>query len=523
MKICPNPECGHRLRAGAPAEYKPGVEHCTDCGAGLVEKNLSASISARPQEAEPLQRSLLIRVGSTLGLLALQVLLGHIPLPGVDVEPLQHILASTGTLDVGVSLQLSVIALGIMPFIAAALLVEIVALSIPKLRRLRTGGPASRLALHRATLAVTLVVAAIQSYFVCSWIRSISDPYWASGDMVPDSNVWFFITGMATHVAAVLLLVGIAHAITRYGIGNGFSVLIGWSLLTAFVPGMVGLFHAVMVGVVASSDVLLLLGGAVAVVYATVWLSGRTISSREDGLPAGFGVHLPTCGLVPIGTAASLLFLPVQLFSVSHNFGWRLPLDGIVDALVPGSALYLACNILLIGAVGYVLSRLFYRPTVISRFLNECHHADPDFSATQTPEIRDLVFKGTTRSLLFLGGLAIFSHLLTNTGVSIGVIVIIPLIMIVLDLRQDWRALREFPTLTKIWELHRMYAVDTAQGILTRVGIPCHVRGVYHRSLLYFFGPYIPIDILVPPKNAAEGTRCLQEAFSAPDPGVVKG
>jgi len=61
----------------------------------------------------------------------------------------------------------------------------------------------------------------------------------------------------------------------------------------------------------------------------------------------------------------------------------------------------------------------------------------------------------------------------------------------------------------RVWELHRLYAADESMRLLEREGIKAHMRGLRHRSALYFFGPYIPVEVMVAPGDAERAHACL--------------
>jgi preprotein translocase subunit SecY len=81
---------------------------------------------------------------------------------------------------------------------------------------------------------------------------------------------------------------------------------------------------------------------------------------------------------------------------------------------------------------------------------------------------------------------------------------------IVCDLAREWRAREADPTLVPIWEIHQLYAVAPAVRLLTTEGISSFARGLRLRSLLQFFGPYVPVQILVPAEHAVRAHAILQ-------------
>jgi preprotein translocase subunit SecY len=265
----------------------------------------------------------------------------------------------------------SIIALGLLPFLSASQLVELVALAVPRMRALRVGGPAGRLRLYRATLLLTLVLGAVQAYFICTWLQNAGTNELGGSWLVPDAGGWFYLTTIATLVAALFLLIGIAHAISRFGVGNGFSLVIGWSTLAGLVPGTLRQLNIFGELQRPPAHALLWLALAAGVVYATARLARHMPAAPGESGGAGI-VRLPTCGLIPVGVAFTLASVPGQL----ANLG--LPIGLTADGMESGATLFLVAVLLLLVGAGYLLSRLFYRPPVVAGLLRDLGLAAPD-------------------------------------------------------------------------------------------------------------------------------------------------
>ncbi len=82
---------------------------------------------------------------------------------------------------------------------------------------------------------------------------------------------------------------------------------------------------------------------------------------------------------------------------------------------------------------------------------------------------------------------------------------------VVLDVGKEWRFRRSHDDLVRVWPVHRVYAVQPAQQALHAAGIPAFARGLHHRTLLQFFGPYVPIALLVPAAKAAQAERIVRD------------
>jgi hypothetical protein len=89
---------------------------------------------------------------------------------------------------------------------------------------------------------------------------------------------------------------------------------------------------------------------------------------------------------------------------------------------------------------------------------------------------------------------------------------------IALDLVAEWRAHRRRDDLVAAWPIHRVQLVDLAVRALRSAGIEVHARGLHHRTMLFFFGPFIPVLLMVPRDEAERARDLLESTFSTADP-----
>ena len=429
-------------------------------------------------------------------------LLPHLLIPGIDPDALRFLRNASGHADLS---QLSVVALGLTPFLVGFQLVELAALAVPALRWRRLSGSWSRRPLTIASLLVGGLFALVQAFFVCRWIEASAAGFRGMGGLITREGWVFTGPALLALLGGTAALAGCAHAIRRWGLGNGYSWLIAAGVAGSLVqqtlrvwtrPGME----------VAPADGL----ATAALVAALAWGCHRL--SRERPwleLPVAEGMSLqplpPTCGLSPLVAAASLLLLPGTL----HNLG--LPLGGLSALLVPGSTVYLVSDLVLIGATGLLLALAFYPPGVVLRFFEELAGRLGRPLACGRPELSQLLRRAALRSVALLAALPVAQHLLGRRIVVSNLLELVVLIMVVLDLQREWRARRAEPSLTVVWELHRLYAVAPIRALLEARGIPVTVRGLQHRRLLFFFGPFVPVELLAPADRAEEAAALIAE------------
>lgn len=478
--VCPNPDCRHKKRTGSPAEYFGGRETCADCGTALV---LSSSLPAPAAEPKP-SPELWKRLGVVLAVpLALEAG-SRVVLPGIERSELPPELAGAPALGV--------LSLGMIPYLTAAALVELVAVLVPRWRALRISGPAGRARLHRATLGVTLLFATIQAWGVATYAES------ALADTLVSVAPWFRGVAVPTLVAGTFLFVAAARFLDRRGLGAGVSVLLAGGVVAMLVDHVVGIWRQVSMGALTPLGLVAGLAGLAFAAFATWFVLRRHRAERPTEEGPAIAIRAPAAGLSPlevVGSASGLL-----LFA-------GLPPTWIVPAVVALLATPLfAMAYSRIDLVSALLARAVGGPVPAEVF---------------TDRVRRARRRALGISLAWVAAIALVVPLLDEvTGGSSAPLAagVVALTAIAMDLRAEWHARRRAPSLVPIWPVHRIYEVDVAVAILAERGIEVHPRAVHHRTLLQFFGPYVPVDLLVPEDRAAEAHALLERRLVRPAP-----
>jgi hypothetical protein len=132
------------------------------------------------------------------------------------------------------------------------------------------------------------------------------------------------------------------------------------------------------------------------------------------------------------------------------------------------------------------------------------------------PALFELRRQASKRSLLYVVGLALVPLLLSRLRIpfTFSMVMYVTLVAICMDLAAEWRFRAAEPDAISVWPLHRVALVEVALEALKKAGIPAHPRGAHHRALMHFFGPYVPIELLVPAARAEEAKKILGEVFS---------
>lgn len=411
-----------------------------------------------------------------------------VPLPGT--EGLAELLLGDSGLRDG---QLSVFALGITPFLSAFLLVELMALLVPRWRPLRTGGLLSRARLTRATIILSVLFALVQGWFVATWLIGFAA---RNGLLALPPGLAIDALVTLTLTGGVLVLWILAGLVSRHGLGNGISVILLAGAIG--VPASLRSMGEATTPGVEEGGTIALLGIAVCAVIA---VTSRVLRSRAGG---PLGLRLPTCGILPVVEAGALMALPAPLLVVSGATAW-LP-DGLVIRLA------------LVAALAVVFSLLFSWPGLAAGHVRA---VDADAAARRV----DAFWGATAMSAAYVVGVAGLGWLMLRwyPRFAHDVLWMVLSTAIGMDILAEWRARRRCRELVAVWPVHRVQVADLAVRALQGAGIGAHTRGRYHRSLLYFFGPFVPIEIMVPAARAGEAADLLRNVLGGDVAGAAAG
>lgn len=374
----------------------------------------------------------------------------------------------------GDTASLSVFALGLTPILIGFVLVEIAALAVPGWRRHRHT-PTGRLYLAMASLGVGAVLALLQGWVISLWIESVgAGPGGFGGTPLVGIDSGFRTLTMFTLTGGAFCLVVLAWLVTRFGLGNGFSIV----LFTAVVGEARQLVSWLREVPPAPMAVLIQIAAIGAVAAGTVFVLRRRVD----------GKRLPTCGLVPIDWGATAVLIASQL----AVFGYFIPFDWM-SVLAPGSAKPLIMLVAVALPAAVLMSFLFSR-------------ARPQSPATAV-------------SAGFILGIVGVHYLTIRLGspVYLSPLTVVFATAVLLDVHDEWRARARLGDLVHVCDEHRVQRIDPILTALRDAGIGAHARGVNHRALLHFFGPFIPVSIYAPRDEAGRAHKIAVEATLAAD------
>jgi preprotein translocase subunit SecY len=311
------------------------------------------------------------RIWFTLGILLIYRLGTYVPVPGINPEALaqafqQNSSGIIGMFDMfagGAVGRMAIFALGVMPYISASIIMQLMSSIIPTLDQLKKEGEQGRKVINQYTRYGTVLLAALQAYGIAVGLQG-------SGNIVLNPGPFFVITTVITLTGGTMFLMWLGEQITARGIGNGLSLIIFAGIVARVPQAMLGTLELGRQGALSPVVIVAVAAMAIGVIAFIVFVERaqrrlliqypkRQIGNR---LFQGEASHLPlklnTSGVIPPIFASSLLLLPVTVanFTAGSGPGW---LTTIAALLGRGQPLY----ILLYG--GMIIFFAFFYTAVV--------------------------------------------------------------------------------------------------------------------------------------------------------------
>ncbi|HKX92108.1 MAG TPA: preprotein translocase subunit SecY [Sphingomicrobium sp.] len=317
------------------------------------------------------------RLWFTLGALILFRLLSFVPVPGIDPVAMQALYEtqSGGILDIfntfsgGALERFSIVALGVMPYITASIVVQLGATLYPAWQQLRKEGETGRKKLNQYTRYLTVAITLVQGYLAVRGLEAQSGNQGIQAVVMP--GLLFEIAGTVSLVGGTLFLMWIGEQITSRGIGNGVSLIIMAGIVAALPRGIAQLLEGGRTGTISPTLVIGILGLALILVLFICYMeraqrrvliqypkrqTARGMQQERSHLP----IKINTAGVIPPIFASSLLLMPITVLQWAGNqqtaeggaSDWLITLS---TYLQPGSTTYM-----LIYGVGIIFFTFFY-------------------------------------------------------------------------------------------------------------------------------------------------------------------
>lgn len=332
------------------------------------------------------------RVIFTLSILVVHRIGSHIPTPGIDITVLntyfqQHgggLLNLVDMFSGGAFLRFTVFALGIMPYISASIIFQLLTVVIPYLEKLSKEGEFGRKKINQYTRYLTVFICALQSYGLSAWMKSMSAPDKLTGKMIPvvaDPTFTFTLITVLTMTTGTVFLMWLGERITERGIGNGISLLIFAGIVARFPSAIVELITQVTIG--EFNPVYLML---IAALFVSIVAFIIAIEQGQRRLPVQYAqrivgrkvygaqqTHIPLkinpAGVMPIIFASAIILFPTQ---IAQFIGQKIPFfQKVATRLAPDTPLYLILYGILIVFFTYFYTAITFNPKDLSENLRK--------------------------------------------------------------------------------------------------------------------------------------------------------
>ncbi|UCH50273.1 MAG: preprotein translocase subunit SecY [Betaproteobacteria bacterium] len=290
-----------------------------------------------------------------LGALVVYRIGAHIPVPGIDPVTLAELFQSQqgGILGMfnmfsgGALSRFTIFALGIMPYISASIIMQLMTVVVPSLEQLKKEGEAGRRKITQYTRYGTLALATFQATGIAIALESQSG-------LVLEPGLAFRFTAVVTLVTGTMFLMWLGEQITERGIGNGISLIIFAGIAAGLPSAVGGTLELARTGTFSIPLVLLLLIGAVLVTGFVVFVergqrkilvnyAKRQVGRKVYGGQSSFlPLKLNMAGVIPPIFASSIILFPAtlaELLGSSENVYWLRDIGGLLH---PGQPLYVA-------------------------------------------------------------------------------------------------------------------------------------------------------------------------------------
>lgn len=353
------------------------------------------------------------RIFFTLALLTVYRIGCHVPTPGINGEELSKFLtqqggALMGFFDMfsgGALSRVTIFALGIMPYISASIIMQLLTVVIPAIGKLAKEGEAGRKKITRYTRYGTVLISAIQSFGIAAGLESMSQ-----GAFVQTPGWSFRLITMITLTSGTAFIMWLGEQITERGIGNGISLIIFAGIVARFPAAIVSTFRLIQAGELSIFFVLFLIAMMVAVIAAIILMergqrkipvqyAKRVVGRKVYG---GQSTHLPlkinTAGVIPPIFASSIIMFPATVAGFIA-IPW---VQGIAKQLSPGTVPYTMLYVSMIFFFAYFYTAIVFNPVDIADNLKKYGGYIPGIRPGQ--KTSEYLYRVLSR-LTFVGGI----------------------------------------------------------------------------------------------------------------------
>ncbi|MEU6176581.1 preprotein translocase subunit SecY [Streptomyces coeruleorubidus] len=339
---------------------------------------------ARAFKTPDLRKKLLF----TLGIIVVYRVGTHVPIPGVDYRNVQTCIdnaqANQGLFGLvnmfsgGALLQITIFALGIMPYITASIILQLLTVVIPRLEALKKEGQAGTAKITQYTRYLTIALAILQGTGLVATARSgaLFSGCPVASQIVPDQSIFVTITMVITMTAGTATVMWLGELITDRGIGNGMSILMFISIAATFpsalwaikeqgslAGGWIEFGTVIAVGLVVIGLVVFVEQAQrrIPVQYAKRMIGRRSYGGTSTYIP----LKVNQAGIIPVIFASSLLYIPALVAQFAGgNSGWKIWIEK--NLALPDAPMHMVLYFLLIIFFAFFYVAISFNPEEVA-------------------------------------------------------------------------------------------------------------------------------------------------------------
>ncbi|OHV88092.1 preprotein translocase subunit SecY [Mesorhizobium sp. ORS 3428] len=315
------------------------------------------------------------RIWFTIGALLVYRLGTYIPLPGINPDAFAHAFSSQskGVLGMfnmfagGAVQRMAIFALGIMPYISASIIMQLMTSVIPSLESLKKEGEQGRKIINQYTRYGTVLLALVQAYGISIGLEG-------GNGIVNDPGMFFRLSTVVTLVGGTMFLMWLGEQITARGIGNGISLIIFSGIVAGLPRAISGTLELGRTGALSTSLILAIIVLAVVVIGVIVFFERaqrrlliqypkRQVGNRMfQGDTSHLPLKLNTSGVIPPIFASSLLLLPATVAGFSQTTNLPAWASTVLASLGHGQPLYMAFYAAMIIFFAFFYTAIVFNP-----------------------------------------------------------------------------------------------------------------------------------------------------------------
>ena len=371
----------------------------------------------------------------TFGLLAVYRIGCNIPTPGIDAQALLEfmesvrgtILGMVNTFTGGSLERVAVFALGIMPYITASIVLQLLTVVWPYLEKLSKEGELGRRKITQYTRYGTMLISIIQSLGIAVWLERMSTPGGAA--LVPDPGLGFKLVTVLTLTTGTAFVMWLGEQITERGVGNGISLIIFAGIIVALPGALANTFQSVQSGTISVIRLLFLTVFMLATIAFIVYMeraqrripvqyAKRVVGRRIYG---GQNTYLPlrvnTGGVIPVIFASTVVMVPATIAGMFQH-PW---LQSIEQALAWGQPLHYLVYVVAIIFFCYFYVSIIFNPADTAENMRKYGGFIPGIrSGKRTAEYIDRILTRLTLvGAVYLAAVSVLPEFLIS-GVRVG-------------------------------------------------------------------------------------------------------